>query len=502
MRFPFPSEDFEILTDNPATGKKTTRTVKLRPKRPPCTCKKCGSSEYMGDETNPRKTITVDENGCVTEITIMDTKWRCKSCRSRLESNSIPDYLEKKGEMVKYSDELLSAAVDALVSGYGSTKKVAEAFEIKSEKILRKALDERMEEVKRAQVESLMPCGMLVIYPFQYAKSDKIKNEDNLCAAVWGISDMDKKEYGVDPYPVLYDILPDFSEEAISKFLDDFPFEDEVPPEIEFTSHSGRMLAFLKKKYPDNPVGVLRTFMLQFISMLRSRQVLWKKSLCNTSTVSKLEDDTVHTKDLAESETAPNLSTYQIRQEISRRHQRHKEEIERATFYLDLLCSKISSIEYGDNFEDIYKTWRKAVVAAKLSTMKAPLDSLDSTLHHCKHYGQYDYNMELDIPKYEWKKKPGKEENDNDDKLITDYSDDVTSNYMEWQMRFVKNFKKAGVPFETMCYRVWSCVAAQNNEGIPPRLLLRSDYAGSGITGFRIDLNMLNELFADADLSE
>lgn len=74
--------------------------------------------------------------------------------------------------------------------------------------------------------------------------------------------------------------------------------------------------------------------------------------------------------------------------------------------------------------------------------------------------------------------------------------------YMEWQMRFIKNFKKAGVPFETMRYRVWSCVAAQNNEGIPPRLLLRSDYAGTGITGFRIDLNMVNELFADADLSE
>lgn len=81
-------------------------------------------------------------------------------------------------------------------------------------------------------------------------------------------------------------------------------------------------------------------------------------------------------------------------------------------------------------------------------------------------------------------------------------NDDIETNYMEWQMRFIKSFKKAGVPFDVMVYRVWSCVAAQNNEGIPPRLLLRSDYAGTGITGFRIDLNMVNELFADADLTE
>ena len=496
MRYPFPSEDFEILTDNPATEKKTTRTVKLRPKRPPCTCKKCGSSEYMGDETNPRKTITVDESGCVTEITIMDTKWRCKSCRSRLESNNIPDYLCEDGELVKYSNELLSAAVDALVSGYGSNKKVAEAFEIKSEKILREALRQRMEEVKREQVKSLLPCGMLVIYPFQYAKSDKIKNEDNLCAAVWGISDMDKKEYGVDPYPVLYDILPDFSEEAISKFLDDFPFEDKVPPEIEFTSYNGTILAFLKKRYPQNPVGVLRTFMLDLISRRRNRIVLRK------ITIGEPEKETTHTEETAESNISSKPTTYQIRQEISRLRQLQKEQNERVKFHLDMLCSKIASVEYGDNFELTYQAWKKTLSRESLETMRFILDSIDNVMQYSKYYGQYDYNMELDIPEYERKKKPGKEENDDKVKLITDYSDDVTSNYMEWQMRFVKNFKKAGVPFETMCYRVWSCVAAQNNEGIPPRLLLRSDYAGTGITGFRIDLNMVNELFADADLSE
>ncbi len=496
MRYPFPNEDFEVLTDNPATDNKTTRTVKLRPKRPPCTCKKCGSSEYTSDETNPRKTITLDESGCVTEIIIMDTKWRCKSCRSRLESNSIPDYLEKKEELVKYSDELLSAAVDALVTGYGSTKKVAETFEIKSEKILRKALDQRMTEVKREKLESLMPCGMLVIYPFQYAKIDGVKDEDGMCTAIWGICDMDKKEYGVDPYPVLYDILPDFSKESIAKFLDEFPFEDEVPPDIEFTSYSPTMLAFLKGRYPDSPVGVLRTFMLKSLSSMRDQMVLWTSNVCNP------RKDAVYTEEPTASGTVSNLTSYQIRQEIRRKHQKRKEEIERVKYRLDMLCSRISSIEYGDNFEYIYKIWRDAASAEKLETMMDVLSSTDIAKKYCEYYGQYDYNMELSIPKYEWKNKPGKEETTDADKVITDYSDDVTTNYMEWQMRFIKNFKKAGVPFETMCYRVWSCVAAQNNEGIPPRLLLRSDYAGTGITGFRIDLNMLNELFADADLSE
>lgn len=490
MRFPFPSEDFEILTDNPATGKKTTRTVKLRPKRPPCTCKKCGSSEYMDDETNPRKTITVDESGCVTEIIIMDTKWRCKSCRSRLESNNIPDYLCKDGELVKYSDELLSAAVDALVSGYGSNKKVAEAFEIKSEKILREALSQRMKEVKREHVKSLLPCGMLVIYPFQYAKSDKIKNEDNLCTAIWGINYLEKKKYGIKPYPVLYDILPDFSVDAIADFLNAHKFDHGVLPKIEFTSYNGTILAFLKKKYPKNPVGVLRTFMLDLIGRRRNRIVLRKINIGEQK------------KEAAESDMSSKPTTYQIRKEISRLRQLQKEQNERAKFHLDILCSKIASVEYGDNFELTYQAWKETLSRESLETMRFILDSIDSVMQYSKYYGQYDYNMELDIPKYECKKNPGKDENDDEDKLITDYSDDVTTNYMEWQMRFIKAFKKAGVPFDTMCYRVWSCVAAQNNEGIPPRLLLRSDYAGTGITGFRIDLNMLNELFAAADLTE
>ena len=207
-------------------------------------------------------------------------------------------------------------------------------------------------------------------------------------------------------------------------------------------------------------------------------------------------------KEAAESDMSSKPTTYQIRKEISRLRQLQKEQNERAKFHLDILCSKIASVEYGDNFELTYQAWKETLSRESLETMRFILDSIDSVMQYSKYYGQYDYNMELDIPKYECKKNPGKDENDDEDKLITDYSDDVTTNYMEWQMRFVKNFKKAGVPFETMCYRVWSCVAAQNNEGIPPRLLLRSDYAGSGITGFRIDLNMLNELFADADLSE
>ncbi len=501
MRYPFPNEDFEVLTDNPATDNKTTRTVKLRPKRPPCTCKKCGSSEYTSDETNPRKTITLDESGCVTEIIIMDTKWRCKSCRSRLESNSIPDYLEKKEELVKYSDELLSAAVDALVTGYGSTKKVAEAFEIKSDKILREALGKRMKDVKSKHIKSLEPCGMLVIYPFKYAKIEGVKNEDGICTAIWGITNMEKKKYGIKPYPVLYDILPDFSEDAVADFLNTYRFEHGAKPKIEFTSYDGTILAFLKKKYPKNPVGVLRTFILEFIGRMRNNLVLWSKSVSKTSST-KDEISIIDDSEEANLSSAP--STYQIRKEISRNHQKRKEEIERAKYYLDNLCGRISSIEYGDSFEDIYKIWRDAVSAENLETLRAKLDSLDNVLmRYCTHYGQYDYNMEeLEIPKYEWKNKPGKEATNDADKIITDYSDDVTTNYMEWQMRFVKAFKKAGVPFDTMCYRVWSCVAAQNNEGIPPRLLLRSDYAGTGITGFRIDLNMLNELFAAADLTE
>ena len=501
MRYPFPSEDFEVLTDNPATNKKTTRTVKLRPKRPPCTCKKCGSSEYMGDETNPRKTITVDESGCVTEITIMDTKWRCKSCRSRLESNSIPDYLEKKGELVKYSDELLSAAVDSLVSGYGSNKKVAEAFEIKSEKTLREALKQRMEEVEFKCVQTLMSCDMLVVYPFEYAQIGDAKKTDGRCVAIWGITDI--AEPDLTPCPVLYDILPYYSWESVAQFLNKHDFENDWLPVIEYTSYDAMLLAFLKKKYPDSPVGVLRTFMLEYIGGMRDRLVLWKNTTDRSSTTCEPQNDAVRTDETFQSDTTTKLTAYKIRQKISEQHQQAKKEIELAKYYLDNLSGRISSIEYGDKYEYIYNIWRDAVVAEKLGIMAGPLDSLDAALQYCKHYGQYDYNMkEKEIPKYEWKNKPGKEETEDAEKAITDYSDDVTTNYMEWQMRFIKNFKKAGVPFETMRYRVWSCAAAQNNEGIPPRLLLRSDYAGTVITGFRIDLNMLNELFADADLSE
>lgn len=476
MRYPFPAEDFEVLTDSPATDTKTARTVKLRPKSLPCTCKKCGSSEYTSDEPVPRKLITLDENGCITEITIMDTNWRCKSCRSRLECHSIPDYLSKDGELYKYSDDLMTAAVDALVSGYGSNKKVADAFEIKAEKKLREALNQRMKDVKRERVKTLMPCDMLVIYPFKYTRTEAVKNEDGWCVAIWGIADMGKQEYGINPYPILYDILPDFSQEVIANFLDQHPFEDDILPEIEFTSYNGTILAFLKNRYPENPVGVLRTFLLEFIGRLRNRLVLWKKDAGKTSAVCEFE----------ENDTSPKPTTYQIRQEIRRRHQKLKEEVERAKYHIDMLSSNISAIEYGDDFTKIYKAWRESACQDALETLNSVLVSLDAVKEYGKYYGQYDYNMELETTEYE-----GTYEND-----------DIETNYMEWQMRFVKAFKKAGVPFDTMCYRVWSCVAAQNNEGIPPRLLLRSDYAGTGITGFRINLDMLNKLFADVDLTE
>lgn len=499
MRYPFPAEDFEILTDSPATDKKTTRTVKLRPKRPPCTCKKCGSSEYTSDETNPRKIITLDESGCITEITIMDTNWRCKSCRSRLESNSIPDYLSKDGDLNKYSDDLLSAAVDALVTCYGSNKEVARAFEIKSEKTLHKALGQRMDDVIREKVETLMSCDMLVVYPFEYAQIGAAKDTDGRCVAIWGIADMGEQELELTPCPFLYDILPYYSWETVAQFLNEHDFENNWLPVIEYTSYDGTLLAFLKEKYPDNPVGILRTFMLEYIGRMRDRMVM---RTTGTSKASVDEENTCNTDSSEEANASPQPTTYQIRQEISRRRQKYKEEIERAKYYLDNLCSRISSIKYGDKFGYIYKIWRDAVSAEKLETMSGVLDSLDALQKYCEHYGKYDYNMDLHIPEYERKNKTDKDKTNDTNKVNHNYSDDVTTNYMEWQMRFIKNFKKAGVPFETMRYRVWSCVAAQNNEGIPPRLLLRSDYAGTGITGFRIDLNMVNELFADADLSE
>ncbi len=252
----YPYVDVKVLKDTySGDGDKKQRFVAISATKKWEACPHCGDKKIgLKEKATVRNIIDVDEDGIPTTVQVVgNDRWECASCHKTFNIGILPECI--RPESCKFTQDLLSAAVDAMVSYDATLGDVAKRYMIKSARTIANALDQRILDFQ-INIKDLKACDHLVVYPFKY--------DDDICYAIWGIANLEGED---EPrLEMLYDIRKAYSAKDAAAFLKKYPFEGNVLPDTDWASFDEEMLASFEEVHPYVNTAILRSFLEKTIT--------------------------------------------------------------------------------------------------------------------------------------------------------------------------------------------------------------------------------------------